>query len=89
MTEPAPVTPDRPEPPTAYRWVVLVVISLAMFANYYVYDSLAPIADILKSELGFSESAGTSSTGSGSPARPSSSPPFVAWPAFSTPYHPT
>jgi MFS family permease len=38
-----------------YRWVVLIVISLAMFANYYVYDSIAPIADILKSELGFSD----------------------------------
>jgi MFS family permease len=38
-----------------YRWVVLIVISLAMFANYYVYDSIAPIADMLKSELGFSD----------------------------------
>jgi len=45
----------RPEPPAAYRWVVLVVISLAMFANYYVYDSIAPIADILKSDLGFTD----------------------------------
>ncbi len=53
MTEPAPAI--RPEPPTAYRWVVLVVISLAMFANYYVYDSIAPIADILKSDLGFTD----------------------------------
>jgi MFS family permease len=38
-----------------YRWVVLIVISVAMFANYYVYDSIAPIADMLKSELGFSD----------------------------------
>ena len=53
MTEAEPA--HRPEPPTAYRWVVLVVISLAMFANYYVYDSIAPIADILKSELGFTD----------------------------------
>ena len=55
MTELETVTDVRPEPPTAYRWVVLVVISLAMFANYYVYDSIAPIADILKSDLGFSD----------------------------------
>ncbi len=41
--------------PAMYRWVVLVVISLAMFANYYIYDSIAPIADILKSELGFTD----------------------------------
>ncbi|MEJ2581875.1 MAG: MFS transporter [Acidobacteriota bacterium] len=45
-----------PEPSPMYRWVVLIVISLAMFANYYVYDSIAPIADILKSDLGFSDS---------------------------------
>jgi MFS family permease len=43
------------QPPPLYRWVVLVVISLAMFANYYVYDSIAPIADMLKSDLGFSD----------------------------------
>jgi MFS family permease len=55
MTEPENPTPARPEPPRAYRWVVLIVISLAMFANYYVYDSIAPIADILKSDLGFTD----------------------------------
>jgi MFS family permease len=44
-----------PQPSSAYRWIVLVVISLAMFANYYVYDSIAPIADLLKSELGFTD----------------------------------
>ena len=44
-----------PQPSSMYRWVVLIVISLAMFANYYVYDSIAPIADILKSDLGFSD----------------------------------
>ncbi|MGD9546270.1 MAG: MFS transporter [Candidatus Krumholzibacteriia bacterium] len=41
--------------PPAYRWLVLVVISLAMFGNYYVYDSIAPIADLLKSDLGYSD----------------------------------
>jgi MFS family permease len=44
-----------PQPSPMYRWVVLIVISLAMFANYYVYDSIAPIADLLKSELGFTD----------------------------------
>jgi len=43
------------QPSPAYRWLVLVVISVAMFGNYYVYDSIAPIADILKSELGFTD----------------------------------
>jgi MFS family permease len=45
----------KPPPPTAFRWSVLVIISLAMFGNYYVYDSIAPIADILKADLGFSD----------------------------------
>jgi MFS family permease len=43
------------QPSSAYRWLVLTVISLAMFGNYYIYDSIAPIADILKSDLGFSD----------------------------------
>jgi MFS family permease len=46
----------RPEPPKAFRWVVLVLISLAMFGNYYVYDSISPLADVLKAQLGFSDS---------------------------------
>ena len=44
-----------PPPPAYYRWSVLVVISLAMFGNYYVYDAVSPIADLLKSQLGFSD----------------------------------
>jgi MFS family permease len=56
MTDPqVAAEPISPQPSSMYRWVVLVVISLAMFANYYVYDSIAPIADLLKSELGFTD----------------------------------
>jgi MFS family permease len=51
-TVPATGTP----PPPAYRWAVLVVISLAMFGNYYVYDAVSPIADLLKDQLQFSDS---------------------------------
>ncbi|MBN1155920.1 MFS transporter [candidate division KSB1 bacterium] len=43
------------EPSTAYRWIVLIFISLAMFGNYYVYDSIAPIADMLKESLKFTD----------------------------------
>jgi MFS family permease len=46
----------RPEPSRMYRWLVLIFISLAMFGNYYVYDCIAPIADLLAKQLGFSES---------------------------------
>jgi len=45
----------KPEPPVLYRWAVLVVISLAMFGNYYVYDAVSPIADLLKEQLAFSD----------------------------------
>jgi len=35
---------------------MLVLVSLAMFGNYYVYDCIAPIADLLTKQLGFSDS---------------------------------
>jgi MFS family permease len=44
-----------PEPPRWYRWLVLVLISLAMFGNYYIYDSISPLADVLKEQLKFSD----------------------------------
>ncbi|MGE5204392.1 MAG: MFS transporter, partial [Chlamydiota bacterium] len=45
----------RPEPSRLYRWVVLMFISLAMLGNYYVYDCIAPIADLLVKQLHFSD----------------------------------
>jgi MFS family permease len=46
--------PSR-EPSRAYRWVVLIFVSLAMFGNYYVYDCISPLADLLIKQLGFSD----------------------------------
>ncbi len=46
----------RPEPSRAFRWVVLFFVSLTMFGNYYVYDCIAPIADLLAKQLHFSDS---------------------------------
>jgi len=43
----------RPEPSRFYRWMVLIFVSIAMFGNYYVYDALSPLADVLKQQLGF------------------------------------
>jgi MFS family permease len=40
-------------PPASVRWLVLLFTSLAMFGNYYVYDSIAPLADTLRTDLGF------------------------------------
>jgi len=46
----------RPEPSRPFRWLVLIFVSLTMFGNYYVYDCIAPIADLLTRQLGFSDS---------------------------------
>ena len=42
-------------PPATWRWGVLVAISVAMFGNYYVYDSVGPLADNLQRLLGFTD----------------------------------
>ena len=47
--------PERPRPPPVDRWVALVLLSLAMFGNYYVYDAISPLADVLQKQLGFSD----------------------------------
>lgn len=52
---PPPSPPARPEPPRAFRWTVLVVVSVAMFGNYYPYDAIAPVADLLGQQLGYSD----------------------------------
>jgi MFS family permease len=46
----------KPQPTTFLRWSALLLISLAMMGNYYIYDSISPLADLLKSQLGFSDS---------------------------------
>ncbi len=43
----------RPRPSVAYRWMVLVFISLAQGGNYYIYDSINPLEDIFKQQLGY------------------------------------
>ena len=54
MTESADAN-TLPRPPAMFRWAVLFFVSLAMFGNYYVYDSIAPLADVLKETLGFTD----------------------------------
>jgi len=41
---------------SVYGWWILALTSLLMFGNYYVYDSIGPVAAQLESELGFSDS---------------------------------
>ena len=37
-------------------WVALTLVSLANFGNFYVYDSIGPVADLLEQQRGFSNS---------------------------------
>ena len=46
----------KPEPTKLFRWTVLVFVSLAMFGNYYIYDCISPLADLLSKQLKFSDS---------------------------------
>jgi len=49
MTEAA-----RPQPAVSYRWAVLIIISVAMAGNYYIYDSINALERIFIDRLGFS-----------------------------------
>ena len=45
----------KPPPPAAWRWAVLIVVSVAMFGNYYAYDSIGPVADALQRILHYTD----------------------------------
>ena len=45
----------RPQPSKSYRWLVLIFVSVAMFGNYYFYDALSPVADLLVKQLHFTD----------------------------------
>jgi MFS family permease len=49
-----PPTTTLPRPSTTQRWTALVLVSLAMFGNYYLYDSLGPVVDLMRSQLDLS-----------------------------------
>jgi len=48
------VTNNRP-PPAWLTWTAFAFLCIALFGNYYVYDSVGPIADLLQKQLGFSD----------------------------------
>jgi MFS family permease len=50
-----PGAPALPEPSRGRRWLVLLVVSAAMFGNYYVFDALYPVTPLLQSQLGFTD----------------------------------
>ena len=36
-------------------WVILALVSAALFGHYYVYDSIGPVAELLQAQRGFSD----------------------------------
>ncbi len=36
-------------------WVILALVSAALFGNFYVYDSIGPVAELLQTQRGFSD----------------------------------
>ncbi len=46
----------RPQASKMYRWLVLIFVSLAMFGNYYIYDSINPLERIFLEQLKYSAS---------------------------------
>jgi len=50
------VVDSHPQPSQLYRWLVLIFVSLAMFGNYYIYDSINPLERIFLEQLRFSAS---------------------------------
>lgn len=46
-----PTLDNRPAPSTGFRWLVLFVISLTMFGNYFIYDSINPVTDLMKRQI--------------------------------------
>ncbi|HEY6362412.1 MAG TPA: MFS transporter [Vicinamibacterales bacterium] len=55
MAYEAPAQTHAPAAPALWRWAALLIVSLAMFGNYYAYDAIAPVADLLQRMLGFSD----------------------------------
>ncbi len=47
---------EKREPSALFRWAILVSVSMAMFGNYYVFDSISPLADLLVKQLHFTDS---------------------------------
>ncbi len=54
---PSSETPSLPSDtvPAFYRWSVLLLLSASLFANYYLYDSLGMVADLVMREHHLSE----------------------------------
>ena len=44
------------QPSRTVAWIVAVLVAISLFGNFYVYDSIGPVADLLQQQRGFSDS---------------------------------
>ncbi len=54
QTRTTPPALAKPEPTRAYRWAVLLAMSLAVYGSYYAFDCLNPLVPVLSRQLHFS-----------------------------------
>ena len=50
-----PLATPAPIAPATTRWLAFALLSVGMFGNYYVYDSIGPVANMLQQQLGFTD----------------------------------
>jgi len=43
------------QPPRATAWLVAALVAVAQFGNFYVYDAIGPVADLLQQQRGFTD----------------------------------
>jgi len=55
MPESTILSNQRIESSALFRWLMLIFVSIAMFGNYYIYDSIAPVFDLLSKQLGYTD----------------------------------
>lgn len=53
---PQPAVGAPPVVPRGNAWAVFVLVAIAQYGNFYVYDSIGPVADVLQRLRGFSDS---------------------------------
>ncbi|MFG6486405.1 MFS transporter [Roseateles sp. BYS78W] len=50
------MTAASAQPPRGLAWLIGALVAASQFGNYYVYDSIGPVADLLQQQRGFSDS---------------------------------
>ena len=46
---------DETRPRRALAWLAFALLAAVYYGNFYVYDSIGPVADLLQQQRGFSD----------------------------------